>query len=113
MVPNRGAGLVSDDIDRALTGADMRFTVAEQPYRLPHRLWATAPYVLPRSTRHRMVFNGLVVGLRGDPLPPETISRALPACRTRCVVGWSRGAKPEFFGLTTLSVAASDLRLGG
>jgi hypothetical protein len=73
-VPNRGTGLVSDDIDRALTGADMRFTVAEQPYRLPHQLRATAPYVLPRSTRHRMVFNGLVVGLRGDPLPPVTAS---------------------------------------
>jgi hypothetical protein len=69
VVPNRGTGLVSDDIDRALTGGDMRFTLAEQPYRLPHRLRATAPYVLPRSTRHRMVFNGLVVGMRGDPLP--------------------------------------------
>jgi hypothetical protein len=73
-VPNRGVGLVSDDIDRALTEGDMRFTVAEQPYRLPQRLRATAPYVLPRSTRHQVVFNGLVVGMRGDPLPPETVS---------------------------------------
>lgn len=28
--------------------------------------------MLPRSTRHRVVFNGTVVGLRGDPLPPMT-----------------------------------------
>jgi uncharacterized phage-like protein YoqJ len=56
VVPNRGAGLVSDDIDRALSEKDMAFTLAEQPYRLPRQLRATAPYVLPRSTRNRVVF---------------------------------------------------------
>lgn len=74
VVPNRGAGLVSDDIDRALSEKDMEFTLAEQSYQLPRQLRATAPYVLPRSTRNRVVFNGMVVGMRSDPLPPETAS---------------------------------------
>jgi 8-oxo-dGTP pyrophosphatase MutT (NUDIX family) len=69
LVPNRGTGLVCDAIDRVLIERDLTFTVAAGAYRLPPRLRATAPHVLARSNRHRVVFNGALVGLRGDPLP--------------------------------------------
>lgn len=68
-VPGRGTGLVSDAIDAALRERDFPVEFDEEPYRLPARLRATAPYVLPLRARGRLLFNGQVVGLRDDPLP--------------------------------------------
>lgn len=68
-VPGRGTGLTSDAIDAALRARDFQVELAEDPYRLPGRLRATAPYVLPLRARGRLLFNGEVVGMRADPLP--------------------------------------------
>jgi hypothetical protein len=68
-VPARGTALVSAAIDRALWEERHTITVAEEPYRLPPSLKATAPHVLPLRARGRLLFNGPIVGMRGDPLP--------------------------------------------
>lgn len=68
-VENRGTALVSDEMDRALRERSYALEVDEKPYRLPPRLKATAPYVLPIRARGRLLFNGSVVGMRGEPLP--------------------------------------------
>ncbi|WP_234995579.1 hypothetical protein [Streptoalloteichus hindustanus] len=82
-IPNRGTALVSDEIDQDLAARALPVEVDEQPYRLPRQLKASAPYVLPVRNRGRLVFNGQVVGMRGDPLPrargagsPVTLHRA-------------------------------------
>jgi 8-oxo-dGTP pyrophosphatase MutT (NUDIX family) len=69
-IPNRGTALVSDAIDLALTEGELASELAEEPYRLPKLLKASAPYVLPVCNHGRLVFNGKVVGMHGDPLPP-------------------------------------------
>ena len=68
-VPSRGTALVSAAIDRDLWTERHTITVAEEPYRLPPALKATAPHVLPLRARGRLLFNGPIVGMRGDPLP--------------------------------------------
>jgi hypothetical protein len=68
-VPARGTALVSAAIDRDLWTERHTITVAEEPYRLPPSLKATAPHVLPLRARGRLLFNGPIVGMRGDPLP--------------------------------------------
>lgn len=68
-LPARGTALVSDAIDEALEAGNFRFTLAEEPYRLPPKLKATAPHVLPLRARGRVLFNGAIVGMRGEPLP--------------------------------------------
>lgn len=68
--PNRGTALVSDAIDAALIETDHQFTMADEPYRLPADLRSTAPHVLPVMTRGRVVYNGHIVGMHGEPLPP-------------------------------------------
>jgi len=68
-IPGRGTALVSDPIDRALTGPGLPSELAGGPYRLPGPLMASAPYVLPVCNLGRLVFDGEVVGMRSDPLP--------------------------------------------
>ncbi|EOD64420.1 hypothetical protein [Amycolatopsis vancoresmycina] len=68
-VPARGTALVSAAIDRELWTERHTIDVAEEPYRLPPALKATAPHVLPLRARGRLLFNGPIVGMRGDPLP--------------------------------------------
>ncbi|MEQ0565114.1 hypothetical protein ABJI51_39070 [Amycolatopsis sp. NEAU-NG30] len=68
-VPARGTALVSAAIDRDLWTGRHTIELAEEPYRLPPALKATAPHVLPLRARGRLLFNGPVVGMRGDPLP--------------------------------------------
>lgn len=68
-LPNRGTALLSDDIDRAVRGRTFAVRLADEPYRLPPALRATAPHVLPVRARGRLLFNGPVVGMRSDPLP--------------------------------------------
>lgn len=75
-VPNRGTALVSDTIDRALWDHEFAVELAEQDYALPPLLRATAPHVLPLRARGRLLFNGPVIGLRGDPLPAVGANRA-------------------------------------
>jgi len=57
-------------IDRALAGGGLVSELAGKAYRLPESLEASAPYVLAACNHGRLVFNGAVVGMRGDPLPP-------------------------------------------
>jgi hypothetical protein len=68
-VPARGTALVSAGIDRDLWAEQHTIALAEEPYRLPPSLKATAPHVLPLRARGRLLFNGPIVGMRGDPLP--------------------------------------------
>src|ERR1039458_7481289 len=68
-VPDRGTALVSDAIDQALAGRVLPSELGEDPYRLPGPLQASAPHVLAVCNHGRLVFNGEVVGMRGDPLP--------------------------------------------
>ncbi|KAA5829185.1 hypothetical protein F1721_26330 [Saccharopolyspora hirsuta] len=68
-LPNRGTALLSDEIDRTLRDRTFTVRLADEPYRLPPILRATAPHVLPIRARGRLLFNGPVVGLRTDPLP--------------------------------------------
>lgn len=75
-IPARGTALVSDAIDAALTDTTFSITVSEDPYRLPAKLKATAPHVLPLRARGRLLFNGPIVGMRGEPLP---VTGARPA----------------------------------
>lgn len=72
----RGTVLVSDAIDQSLWDNNHEVVLAEEPYRLPMTLKATAPHVLPLRARGRLLFNGNVIGMRGEPLP---ISGARPA----------------------------------
>jgi 8-oxo-dGTP pyrophosphatase MutT (NUDIX family) len=69
-IPGRGTALVSDPIDRALPGPGLVSELAREPYHLAESLRAAAPYVLRACNHGRLVFNGEVVGMRGDPLPP-------------------------------------------
>jgi hypothetical protein len=69
-IPGRGTALVSNPIDRALPGPGLVSELAREPYRLPESLRAAAPHVLQACNHGRLVFNGEVVGMRGDPLPP-------------------------------------------
>jgi 8-oxo-dGTP pyrophosphatase MutT (NUDIX family) len=75
-IPNRGTALVSNEIDQTVAGHDLAAELNEEPYRLPRTLKASAPYVLPVCNHGRLVFNGKVVGMRGDPLPSG--SRRVP-----------------------------------
>lgn len=68
-LPGRGTALLSDEIDRAVRERTFQVRLADEPYRLPAALRATAPHVLPLRARGRLLFNGPVVGLRSDPLP--------------------------------------------
>lgn len=69
-VPGRGTALVSDPIDRALSSHPIDARLDEEPYRLPKSLKGSAPYVLPVINEGALVFNGKIIGMRGDPLPP-------------------------------------------
>ena len=69
-LPSRGTALVSDPIDHALLTIDMQARLADEAYQLPKQLQASAPHVLRVVNHDRLVFNGTVVGLRSDPLPP-------------------------------------------
>lgn len=69
-VPGRGTALVSDGIDRLLARQEVSARMDEEQYRLPKALKASARYVLPAINHGRLVFNGKVIGMRGDPLPP-------------------------------------------
>jgi 8-oxo-dGTP pyrophosphatase MutT (NUDIX family) len=75
-IPDRGTALVSDAIDRFLVQSGVASELASEPYRLPGPLQASAPYVLAACNTGRVVFNGDVVGMRGDPLPPVPGARA-------------------------------------
>ena len=66
----RGTALVSDPVDRAVASQPMDARLDEEPYRLPKSLKGSARYVLPKMNHGRLVFNGRVIGMRGDPLPP-------------------------------------------
>ena len=68
-LPDRGTALVSDAIDRFLVRGGIASELAGEPYRLSGPLQASAPYVLAACNAGRVVFNGDVVGMRGDPLP--------------------------------------------
>lgn len=69
-VPGRGTALVSDAIDRGVVQDGSRAQLDGEPYELPEELQASARYVLPVRNHGRRVFNGQVVGMHGDPLPP-------------------------------------------
>jgi 8-oxo-dGTP pyrophosphatase MutT (NUDIX family) len=73
-VPGRGTALVSDPIDQALAIADIQAQLADEPYQLPKHLKASAPHVLRVVNHGRLVFNGKVIGMRSDPLPPGPTS---------------------------------------
>ncbi|HEX6523951.1 MAG TPA: hypothetical protein VF070_28710 [Streptosporangiaceae bacterium] len=77
-VPGRGTALVSDAIDQAVVGASTPAQLDDEPYQLPKTLKASARYVLPVRSHGRLVFNGTIIGMRGDPLPPGP-SAAPPA----------------------------------
>ncbi|GAB3573012.1 hypothetical protein GCM10027445_31490 [Amycolatopsis endophytica] len=82
-LPNRGTGLVSNTVDRALWTQPFRVEIAADPYHLPAELKATAPYVLPLRARGRLLFNGKVVGMRGEPLPSVGNGAPIRLHRTR------------------------------
>jgi len=69
-VPNRGTALLSDPIDEVVTGQQLDARLDEEPYRLPKLLKSSAPYVLREARRGRVLFNGEIIGMHGDPLPP-------------------------------------------
>lgn len=72
-VPGRGTALLSDPIDRAIAGREIAAQLDEEPYRLPRTLKGSARYVLPVQNRGRLIFNGTIIGMRGDPLPPGQV----------------------------------------
>ncbi|MEU0508338.1 MULTISPECIES: hypothetical protein [Amycolatopsis] len=82
-LPGRGTALVSDAIDRALWTQRFPVEVAPDTYRLPAELKATAPYVLPLRAHGRLLFNGKVVGMRGEPLPSVGHGAPIRLQRTR------------------------------
>ncbi len=69
-IADRGTALVSDTVDQALARHGIAADLDGEPYRLPGPLEACAPPVLAACNAGRVVFNGDVVGMRGDPLPP-------------------------------------------
>jgi hypothetical protein len=69
-MPGRGTALVSDPVDRAVASQPIAARLDEEPYRLPKSLRSSASYVLPVINYGRLVFNGKIIGMRGDPLPP-------------------------------------------
>jgi 8-oxo-dGTP pyrophosphatase MutT (NUDIX family) len=73
-IPGRGTALVSDPIDQAIATTDLPAQLDGEAYRLPRDLKGSAPYVLPVRNHGRLVFNGKIIGMRGDPLPPATNS---------------------------------------
>jgi 8-oxo-dGTP pyrophosphatase MutT (NUDIX family) len=70
--PGRGTALVSDPIDQAIVATDIPAQLEGETYRLPKDLKGSAPYVLPVRNHGRLVFNGKIIGMRGDPLPPPS-----------------------------------------
>jgi ADP-ribose pyrophosphatase YjhB (NUDIX family) len=82
-VPGRGTALVSDPIDQAIAATEITAQLDDETYRLPKDLKGSAPYVLPVRNHGRLVFNGKIIGMRGDPLPPVTspASAAQPPSR--------------------------------
>jgi hypothetical protein len=46
----------------------------DEPYRLPKPLKESARYVLPKINHGKLVFNGKIIGMRSDPLPPGASS---------------------------------------
>jgi len=77
-VPGRGTALVSGPIDDALTRASIQARLADESYQLPKHLKASAPHVLRVVNHGRLVFNGKVVGMRSDPLPPGPTAAPVP-----------------------------------
>jgi hypothetical protein len=75
----RGTALVSAAIDHAVATQDMAVRLDEEPYHLPKSLRVNAHYVLPKVNAGREVFNGKIIGMRGDPLPRGSVDR--PAIR--------------------------------
>jgi hypothetical protein len=69
-IPGRGTALVSDSIDQSVVNQPMSVQLDEEPYRLPKSLKGSARYVLPKINHGKLVFNGKIIGMRGDPLPP-------------------------------------------
>jgi hypothetical protein len=69
-LPNRGTALVSGPVDQAVASQSMDARLDEELYRLPKSLKGSARYVLPKINYGRLVFNGKIIGMRGDPLPP-------------------------------------------
>jgi ADP-ribose pyrophosphatase YjhB (NUDIX family) len=67
--PGRGTALISDPIDQAIAATDIPAQLDDETYRLPNDLKGSAPYVLPVRNHGRLVFNGKIIGMRGDPLP--------------------------------------------
>jgi hypothetical protein len=72
-VPERGTALVSDPIDEIVAGQPIQVQLDPEPYRLPKRLKGSAPYVLREAKRGRVLFNGEIIGMHGDPIPPGPI----------------------------------------
>jgi hypothetical protein len=70
----RGTALVSDAIDLAVATHPFAAKLDDEIYHLPTALKASAPHVLPVINHGRLVFNGKIIGMRGDPLPPESSS---------------------------------------
>lgn len=73
-VPGRGTALVSDAIDQAVADGSIAALLDDDPYQLPKTLRASARYVLPVRNHGRLVFNGRIIGMRGDPLPSGSSS---------------------------------------
>jgi hypothetical protein len=69
-VPGRGTALVSDPIDQTVASRPIDALLDEESYRLPKPLKGSAPHVLAEVNYGRLVFNGKIIGMRGDPLPP-------------------------------------------
>jgi len=72
-VPNRGTALISDLIDEIVAGQPIQVQLDAEPYRLPKKLKGTAPYVLREARRGRVLFNGEIIGMHGDPIPPGPV----------------------------------------
>lgn len=72
--PSRGTALVSQPMDKSLWDKAFHVSVTPEPYQLPAHLRTTAPHVLPLRARGRVLFNGPVMGMRGEPLPPDGAS---------------------------------------
>ena len=75
-VPGEGRGtvLLSDLVDKAVASQDMVARLDEEPYRLPKSLKGSAHYVISKINEGRTVFNGKIIGMRGDPLPQSSVS---------------------------------------
>ena len=66
---------MSDEIDLAVRTRGFASEPADEPHRLPITLKVTAPHVLPLRSRGRLLFNGPVLGMRGE----NQASQLLPA----------------------------------